>query len=189
LARIKLPALEEMTPEQRSVYDEAAAGKRGHAPAPMTAWLQNPEFARRAQRLGELLRYDTTLPPRLSELAILIVARHWTSHFEWRVHKQEALKAGVSPDVVSSIASGNTPNFAADDEHTLYRIASTLLQTQGVPEALYQEGLRALGERGIVDLIGVLGYYTLVAMTLNTFEIGLPESLQADLVGNPDCNT
>ena len=84
MARIQLTPLAEMTPEQRSVYDEAASGLRGHAPAPMTAWLQNAELARRAQKLGELVRYQTSLPPRLSELAILMVARHWTAHFEWQ---------------------------------------------------------------------------------------------------------
>jgi 4-carboxymuconolactone decarboxylase len=185
LARIKLPPLDEMTPEQRSAYDEAAGGRRGHAPAPMIAWLQNPELARRAQKLGELMRYETSLPPRLSELAILIVARHWTAHFEWQAHKKEALKAGVSPEVIASIASGKTPELATDEERMVYRIASTLLEKRAIPDALYQEGVRVLRERGIVDLVGVLGYYTLVAMTLNTFEIGLPEATQADLIATP----
>jgi 4-carboxymuconolactone decarboxylase len=97
LARIQLTPVSEMTPQQRSAYDEAASGLRGHVPAPMTAWLQNAELACRAQKLGELLRYETSLPPRLSELAILVVARHWTAHFEWQAHKKEALKAGINP--------------------------------------------------------------------------------------------
>ena len=181
MARIQLPPLQEMTAEQKAVYDEAASGRRGRAPAPMIAWLQNPELARRAQKLGELLRYETSLPPRLSELAILIVARHWTSHFEWRAHKQEALKAGIPSVVIATIASRKVPDLATDSERAVYRIATTLLETRAVPDALYQEGVRALSERGVVDLIGILGYYTLVAMTLNTFEIGLPEALQADL--------
>jgi len=171
-----------MTPEQRSVYDEAASGRRGHAPAPMIAWLQNPELARRAQKLGELVRYETSLPPRLSELAILTVARHWTAHFEWQAHKKEALKAGISPEIIASIASGGTPELESAEQRIVYRIATTLLVTRAVPEALYQEGVRLLHERGMVDLIGVLGYYSLVAMTLNTFEIGLPEARQADLI-------
>lgn len=174
-----------MTPEQKSVYEEAAGGRRGHAPAPMIAWLQNPEFARRAQTLGELMRYETALPPRLSELAILIVARHWTAHFEWQAHKRDALKAGVSPEVIASIAAGNVPDLATEEERMVYRIATTLLETRAVPDVLYQEGVRVLRERGVVDLVGILGYYTLVAMTLNTFEIGLPEATQSDLVGTP----
>jgi 4-carboxymuconolactone decarboxylase len=181
VARIQLPPLQEMTPQQKAVYDEAAGGRRGHAPAPMIAWLQNPELARRAQKLGELLRYETSLPPRLSELAILVVARHWTAHFEWRAHKQEALKAGISPEVVAMIAAHKMPNLETDRERAVYRLATTLLETRAIPDALYQEGVRALSERGVVDLIGILGYYTLVAMTLNTFEIGLPEALQSDL--------
>jgi len=189
LARIKLPPLDEMTPEQRSAYDEAAGGLRGHAPAPMIAWLQNPELARRAQKLGELMRYETSLPPRLSELAILIVARHWTAHFEWQAHKRDALKGGVSPEVIASIAAHKVPELATEEERAVYRIATTLLETRAVPDALYQEGVRVLRERGVVDLIGVLGYYTLVAMTLNTFEIGLPEAMQPDLTGTPNAGS
>jgi 4-carboxymuconolactone decarboxylase len=147
----------------------------------MIAWLRNPELARRAQRLGELLRYDTALPARLSELAILVVARHWGSHYEWHVHKQEALKAGVSADVVRSIASGGTPALETDAERAVHRIAASLMEARGVPEPLYREGVAALTERGVVDLVGIVGYYTLVAMTLNTFEIGLPEHRQSDL--------
>ena len=183
MARIQLPPMDKMTPEQKSAYDEAAAGLRGHAPAPMIAWLQNPELARRAQRLGEFCRYQTSLAPRLSEMAILVVARHWTAHFEWYAHKREALKAGVSPEVIAMIASRKPPVLETEQERMVYRITTTLLETRGIPDALYQEGVRVLGERGVVDLVCVLGYYTLVAMTLNTFEIGLPESLQSDLVG------
>jgi 4-carboxymuconolactone decarboxylase len=185
LARIKLPPLDEMTSQQKSVYDEAAGGRRGHVPAPMIAWLQNPELARRAQKLGELMRYETTLPPQLSELAILIVARHWTAHFEWQAHKKEALKAGISPELIASIAAHQTPQLASEEQRAVYRIATTLLEMRAVPDELYREGVRVLRERGVVDLIGILGYYTLVAMTLNTFEIGLPEARQEDLVGTP----
>ena len=131
------------------------------------------------------MRYETTLPPRLSELAILIVARYWTAHFEWQAHKKEALKAGISPEVIASIASGKTPDLATEEQRIVYRIATTLLETRLIPDDLYREGVRVLRERGVVDLIGILGYYTLVAMTLNTFEIGLPEATQADLVGTP----
>lgn len=182
MARIQLPEVDGMTPLQRTIHDEAAGGRRGHVPAPMIAWLQNPELARRAQRLGELLRYDTTLPPRLSELAILVVARHWRSHYEWRVHKEEALRAGVSADVVRSIGLRVTPPLETSAERAVYRITASLMETRGVPEPLFTEGVTALTERGLVELVGIVGYYTLVAMTLNTFEIGLPEHFQADLL-------
>ncbi|MGA2962980.1 MAG: carboxymuconolactone decarboxylase family protein [Candidatus Korobacteraceae bacterium] len=188
MARIQLTPLTEMTPEQRSVYDEAAGGLRGHAPAPMTAWLQNAELARRAQKLGELVRYQTSLPPRLSEFAILVVARHWTAHFEWQAHKKEALKAGINPEAIAMIASRRRPVFENDAQRVVYDISNSLLETKFVADDLYQDGVRALGEKGVVELVAILGYYSLVAMTLNAFEIGLPDSLQPELLGEPDGN-
>jgi 4-carboxymuconolactone decarboxylase len=182
LSRIQLAPLSQMSPEQKQVHDEAARGRRGHAPAPMIAWLQNPEFARRAQKLGEFLRYETSLSPSLSELAIVITARFWTSHYEWRVHKQEALKAGVNPDVVAAIASRRRPEFSTDKEAAVYEIATSLLSTGLVPAGVYQQGIGVLGEKGVVELVGLLGYYTLVSFTLNAFEINLPEAIEPELL-------
>jgi 4-carboxymuconolactone decarboxylase len=181
MPRLALPAQDAMTPEQREVCAEAAAGIRGRVPAPMTAWVQSPEFARRGQRLGEVLRYQTTLPPTLSELAILITARHWTSHYEWTVHKREGLKAGMDPATIEAIAARREPPLRDARERAVYAISTSLLETRGVPEALYAEGVAALGERGMVELVGILGYYGMVSMTLNTFEIGLPEAFAPEL--------
>jgi 4-carboxymuconolactone decarboxylase len=184
MARIKLPAVSEMSDEQKRAYEEAAAGPRGHAPAPMYAWLRNPEFARRAQRVGEFIRFEMELPARWRELAILVVARHWSAHHEWRVHRKIALAAGVDEDVVAAIAARRAPAFSSDAERVVYGIATSLLDRRVVPEALYQEGVRELGEKGLVDLVGVLGYYTLISMTLVTFEIGLPDDFQPELEDN-----
>jgi len=187
LARIQLPALSEMSPEQRRALDEAAAGLRGHAPAPMTAWIRDPELARRAQKLGEFIRFEMSLPARLRELAILVVARYWSAHHEWRVHKKIALEAGISAAIAADIAARRSPAFTDAEESVVYEIATSLLEKRAVSEELYQEGARALGEKGIVELVGVLGYYTLVSMTLVTFEIGLPEDFQSELaVDNSD---
>jgi 4-carboxymuconolactone decarboxylase len=172
-----------MTPEEKQVYEEAAAGRRGHAPTPLIAWLKSPELARRAQKLGEFVRYETTLPPHLSELAILITARHWTSHYEWQVHKKEGLKAGVDPETIEAIAGRRRPAFKTDQEHVVYRVSTSLLETHQIPEDLYRAGVQALGDRGVVELVGLLGYYTLVSMTLNAFEIGLPEATAPELLG------
>src|ERR1700730_9287911 len=127
MARLNLPAVSEMTPEQRMVHDEAAGGRRGHAPAPLAAWIRNPELARRAQRLGELLRYETSLSPRLSELAILVTARHWTSHYEWKAHKQAAMNAGLPERTIASIASRQVPSFETETERVVYDISIALL--------------------------------------------------------------
>ena len=184
MARIHFPAVEEMSTEQRAAYEEAARGPRGHAPAPMAAWMLNPEFARRAQKLGEYVRFHLDLPSNLRELAVLLVARHWAAHHEWRIHKKEAIKHGVSAHVVEAITAQRTPEFTSEVERVVYDLANSILQRRQVPAELYGRGLEALGERGVAELIGVIGYYTFVSITLVAFEIGLPESLQPELL-NP----
>ncbi|WNJ92302.1 carboxymuconolactone decarboxylase family protein [Bosea sp. 685] len=179
--RIKDFTPEEMNEAQRRVAEEAASGKRGRVPAPLRAWLHSPEFGARAQRLGEFLRYDTSLGPQLSELAILVTARRWTSHYEWFVHKREGLKAGFDPAVVAAIARREKPDFAAPAQQAVYDYAMALHETHAVPAAVHAAAVRELGEAGVVELVGVLGYYTLVSMTLNAFEIGLPEGEAPEL--------
>ena len=186
MARIELTPEAERTPGERAVCEEAVSGLRGRIPAPMVAWLRNPELARRGQRLGELLRYQTTLEPRLSELAILVAARHWNSHYEWTAHKREGLKAGVDPAAVAAIAARRPPPALRDEaERAVYEVSSALLTTSRVPEALYRRGVAALGERGMVELVGILGYYSLVALTLNAFELGLPDAFAPELGAEP----
>jgi 4-carboxymuconolactone decarboxylase len=172
---------EDMSPAQRRVADAAASGKRGRIPAPLRAWLHSPEFGDRAQRLGEFLRYDTSLGPALSELAILVTARFWTSHYEWYAHKREALKAGMDPAVIDAIARRQVPAFADGKARAVYDYAVALHERHGVPDAVHAAAQDALGEAGVVELVGLLGYYTLVAMTLNAFAIGLPEGERPEL--------
>lgn len=181
MARLDMPPEAEMTPDQKDAVAEVVSGIRGRVPAPMIAWLRNPELARRGQKLGELLRYQTTLEPRLSELAILVCARHWTSHHEWTAHKREGLKAGMDPAVIAAIAGRRAPVLADAREQAVYDIAATLLPSGRVPPELYARGLASLGERGMVELVGILGYYCMVALTLNAFELGLPGSLAPEL--------
>lgn len=180
---MRLPDLrpEDMTADQRRVAEAAASGKRGRIPAPLRAWLHSPELGDRAQRLGEFLRYDTSLGPYLSELAILVTARVWTSHYEWYAHKREGLKAGIDPAIVSAIAKRETPVLTDSKAQLVYDYATTLHTTHRVPPAMHAAAVAALGEAGAVELVGLLGYYTLVAMTLNAFEIGLPEGEISDL--------
>jgi len=181
MARMTLPPVEAMNIGQRAVFDEAVGGIRGRAPAPLAAWIRNPELARRAQKLGEAMRYGTSLDPALSELAILVTARHWTSHYEWSVHKAAALKAGLPPSVIAAIAARTPPPFDESRQATVFEVSTTLLDSKQLPQALYDRAIATLGEAGLVDLIGILGYYALVSMTLNCFEIGLPEALAPEL--------
>jgi 4-carboxymuconolactone decarboxylase len=181
MTRIQILTQDEMTDDQRRVYEAAVAGRRGRAPAPVIAWLKSPEFADRAQKLGEFVRYQTTLPPRLSELAILVTARFWTAQYEWFAHKQEALKAGLGPVVIDAVACRRRPCFENGDERVVYDFSRSLIETHSVHDDLYRATVDAVGERGVVELVGLLGYYTLISMTLNTFEIGVPNGARAEL--------
>ena len=181
MTRLQMPSEQELSPEQSVVIAEVIAGQRGKVPAPMIAWLRNPELARRAQHLGELLRYETSLAPALSEFAILVCGKHWTSHHEWTAHKKIALAAGVDPRTIDDIAAGRSPFLSGPLEDIVYQVSSTLLSKGKLPNALYQQGLETLGERGMVELVGILGYYSMVALMLNAFEIGLPENFVPEL--------
>lgn len=173
----------EMSDDQKGIYAESTASKRGVVTPPLRAWIHAPEMARHASRLGAFLRYDTTLGPRYSELAILVTARYWSAQFEWYAHKRMALEAGLEPAIVDAINHRRTPVFDDDAKARLvYDFATTLHRDRKVPEALYREAVATLGERGVVELVGLLGYYTLVSMTLNAFDVGLPEGETSDLV-------
>jgi 4-carboxymuconolactone decarboxylase len=179
--RIADPSQGKMTDAQRRVAEESASGKRGHLPAPLRAWLHSPEFGNRAQRLGEFLRYDTSLPPELSELAILVTARFWTAHYEWYAHKREALKAGVAAATIDAIAARATPRFDDARSAAVYAYAKALLGSGRVDDTLHAEAVRQIGTTGVVELVGILGYYSLVAVTLNAFEIDLPDGVTPEL--------
>lgn len=179
--RLKLLSPGGMSADQRQIYDESIASKRGAPPPPMLAWLASPEMARHATRLGAFLRYDTSLPAALSELAILVTARHWTAHFEWYAHKKLALEGGLDPAIIDDIKNRRTPSFNDAKAQVIYDVARSLHEARGLSQPLYDEAVAALGERGLVEVIGLCGYYTLVSMTLNTYEFGLPEGEVSEL--------
>lgn len=181
MPRLDMPSEERLTADQVAVCAEVVAGRRGRVPAPMIAWLRNPELARRGQKLGELLRFETTLGPRLTELAILVCARHWTSHYEWTAHKRLALEAGLDPEAIADIAARRPLRLDDTLEHLVYELSSELLRTGRLTEPLYRRGADALGERGLVELVSTIGYYCLVSLTLNAFELGLPEAVAPEL--------
>ena len=162
-----------LTPEQKTVYDAIAAGPRGRVQGPLAIWLHSPGLAENAQRLGAFCRFGTSLEPRLSELAILVTGRVWSAQFEWAVHKPIALKAGLSEAVVDAIRDRRTPPFEKTDERVVHDFARTLHIDRKVPQALYDEAVAVLGATGVVDLDGILGYYTLISMTINAFNVPL----------------
>ena len=179
--RLRELPLDQMDDAQRKVADAAIAGKRGRIPAPLRAWIHSPELGARAQLLGEFCRFDTTLGPRLSELAIIIVARIWSSQFEWFAHKRDALKAGLEIAIIDAIANRQVPVLHDAKDQLVYDYVTTLNRDRTVSAGLHARAVAVLGERGVVELVGVAGYYTLVAMTLNAFEIGLPDGEISDL--------
>jgi 4-carboxymuconolactone decarboxylase len=179
--RLKLLSPDEMTADQRQTYDESIAGKRGAPPPPMMAWLNSPEMARHATRLGEVMRFDTVFPARISEIAILVTARHWSAHYEWFAHKRLALKGGLDPKIIDDIRDRRTPQFDDPKAKLVYDVAKSLHEGHGIAKGLYDEAVKMVGERGIVEIIGLCGYYTMVSMTLNSFEFGLPDGEVSEL--------
>ncbi len=157
------------SPEQRAVLADILSGPRGNLDGPFLAWIHSPGLADPAQKLGAFCRYHTRLAPRLSELAILVTAAWWRSQAEWQIHQPIALAAGLDAEVAEAIRCGQEPAFARDDEALVYRFARALYAHRRVDDALYAEAVDAFDEPGVVELVGVLGYYALVAMTLNAF--------------------
>ena len=172
---------ENMTSAQRAVHDAIASGPRGGVRGPLAVWLHRPELAQCAQELGRYCRYETSLPPRLSELAILTIARVWGSEYEWYAHKPIALKAGVSSDVVEAIRLNEAPEFKLADEAAVHTFITELHRTRNVTKQTYDEAVTRIGEAGVIDLVGLAGYYTLISMTINVFGVRPPESYTPEL--------
>lgn len=171
MARIPLPSSETMTPEQRQVHKAIGDLRGGHIPMPYRPALHNPELADKWQQIGELLRFRTSLPQRLSELAILVVARHHGSEYMRNAHEKVALKAGIADDVVDAIRNRARPHFDKADERAVYDFSTELLETTKVSDGCHAEALSALGVTALVELTALLGYYVMVAMMLNAHDL------------------
>lgn len=176
----RLPELDlaDLSPEQRKVHDAILAGPRGTVRGPLLAWLHSAELADKAQGLGAFCRYDTSLPPRLSELAILVTGAHWRAGYEWHVHAPIGIKAGLDPAAVEAIRKREQPTLAREDEAAVHAFARELLEQHQVTEATYRRAAAALGARGVVELVGILGYYGLISMTIKAFELPLLEGAE-----------
>lgn len=171
------PILDEtaLTPAQKPIYDAILNGPRGIVEGPLRVWLHSPGLADKAQALGAFCRYGTTLPPDLSELAILVTGAFWQSGFEWAVHAPIAAKAGLAPDVIESIRQGRRPDGLSTTAAAVHDFATELHRHRAVSDETYSRAEAALGLQGVVDLVGILGYYTLISMTINAFHVPLPE--------------
>jgi 4-carboxymuconolactone decarboxylase len=163
-----------LTERQREVYDQIVSGPRGRVQGPLRVWLHTPDFAERAQALGAYCRYGTRLPQRLSELAIITTGAFWRAAFEWYAHAPLAIEAGVDAATVEAIRLGETPIFARGDEAIVFAFARELLEAKRVSAGTYQRAVDTLGLEGVIELVGIIGYYGLISLTINAFEVPLP---------------
>ena len=174
-----MPRFPDLSPDrmaeaQKRVAEAIASGPRGGIRGPFAVLLRSPELADRAQKLGEHLRFHSSLPARLNEFAIIINARFWESKYEWFAHRPLAVKAGLAEAIADAVAKGQRPDGMKEDEALVYDFCTTLHRRHFVDDALFERARTLLGDQGVVDLIGVSGYYTLVSMVLNVAEIPLP---------------
>ncbi|WP_246660824.1 MULTISPECIES: carboxymuconolactone decarboxylase family protein [unclassified Tardiphaga] len=174
---------DELNPAQKAWAEMIAAPPRNakFTNPPYRAYIRNPELATRLSALSEYLRWNTSLPPRLSEFAIIITARQWTAQYEWFAHYPLAIKAGLDPKVAADVAAGNRPSGMRADEAAVYDLATELYRDKKVSDATFGAALKQFGERGVMDVIGIIGYYDLVSMTLITMQASAPNDSVAPL--------
>jgi 4-carboxymuconolactone decarboxylase len=171
----------QMTPEQKTLADNILAGPRTSLDGPFNVLLRSPEMGDLAQKFGAYVRYHSSLPPRLNEFAILITARHWTAQFEWQAHRKNALAVGLSPAIIDALAAGKRPAAMQPDEEAVYNFCTDVLTTQHASDTAFQTAKEKFGERGVVDMLGVVGYYQFVSMVLNVDGYPLPDGAPAEL--------
>jgi 4-carboxymuconolactone decarboxylase len=175
MSRYREISAAEMNPAQKRVHDQIIAGARGRFGGPFQLLIRAPDICEHASKLGEHLRWGTSLPDRLSELAIIATARFWRAQYEWYAHAPLAAKAGVPEAAIEAIRTGGTPVFEAADEKLVYRVCQELFRMQRLSDQSFNEAIAAFGERGVVEIISIIGYYTLIGNTLNVFQVPLPE--------------
>ena len=179
--RFKPLTYDDMNAGQKTMIDNLLAGPRGGAEGPFNVLLRSPEMGDLAGTFGAATRFNTSMPRKLNEMAIILVGRHWTSQFEWAAHHRAALQAGLSPAICDAIAEGKRPASMAKDEEVVYNFVTELLNTTQMSDATFNATKAMFGERGIVDLVGVMGWYHTVSMLLNVDQYPLPDGQKPEL--------
>jgi 4-carboxymuconolactone decarboxylase len=165
---------EKMTEAQKKTAAELAAGPRGELRGPFIALLRSPGLLAPVQKVGEYLRFNCPLDRRVAELATLIAARFWTQQYEWQAHREHAMKAGLDPAIADAIAEGRRPTGMKQDEEIVYELLTETLHNKSVSDATYARAVAKFGEAGVVDLVGLAGYYLMLAMIMNMARTALP---------------
>jgi 4-carboxymuconolactone decarboxylase len=187
-AQTRFPVIQpgDMNAEQKKLFDTLVAGPRAQnyggeaakrvlSGGPFNAWMRSPEFGMRIQAVGEHIRFKSAIPKHLNELAILITAREWTSQYEWYAHHALAMKAGLDPKIAEAVAAGKRPEAMKEDEAAIYDFCIQLHRNRKVDDAAFNRVKALFGEQGVVDLVGVSGYYVAVSMTLNVAQVPVPD--------------
>ena len=188
MGRLAPLTLVDLDPEQRALFDAITTGKRaigrplesfllddGGLRGPFNAWLHAPNIGQAAQRLGEAIRYETNLPPKLRELAILTVAAHWRADYEWWAHSRIGHDAGLAEETITAVKRGKLPDDADADELTVHRFVRELIEKKHLTDKTYRKTTMLLGDQGAVELVTLASYYTMISMTLNAFRVPMPK--------------
>jgi 4-carboxymuconolactone decarboxylase len=175
-----IPA-DKLTDAQKKAIEEFKAARAVDISGPFVPMLRSPEVMNRARAMGDYLRFKSSLPPRLSEFVILMTARRWTQQYEWNAHAPLAVKGGLHADIVKAVAEGRRPEQMADDEAIVYALFDEIQRQQSVSDATYARAVGKIGEQGVVDVMGIAGYYTMLAMVMNTARTPLPDGAKPSL--------
>ncbi|MBI3403603.1 MAG: carboxymuconolactone decarboxylase family protein [Acidobacteria bacterium] len=182
-AQDRLPPIPagQLTDAQKQAVADFKAARSVDISGPFVPLLRSPELMNRARAMGDYLRYKSALPPRLSEFVILLTARRWTQQYEWNAHEPLARQAGVRADVIAALAEGRRPAAMTENEDALFTLCDEIARTQAVGDATYARAVASVGEQGVVDAMGISGYYTMLAMVLNTARTPLPPGVTPGL--------
>lgn len=188
VAQDRMPPImaDKYTDAQKKAAEEFAGGRGYEVRGPFVPLIRSPEVMLRAKAMGDHLRFKSALAPRLSEMVILITAREWTQQYEWVAHHDIAIKAGLRIEIADAIADGRRPTGMAEDEQAAYDLSLEIQRTKRVSDATWAKAVAAFGEQGVIDLLGINGYYTLLAMTMNAARTGLPAGIAEPLKRFPE---
>jgi len=179
-------AADKLTDAQKKAAEAFAEGRGYAVRGPFVPLIRSPEVMLRAKQMGDYLRFKSTLGPRLNEMVILITAREWTQQYEWHAHHPIALKEGLRREIADAIAEGHRPAGMAEDEEIAYDMATEILRQKRVSDPTYRRALARFGEQGVIDLLGVVGYYNFLAIVMNATRTGLPEGVAEPLRRYPE---